>query len=76
MNNAELQKRFKVAKANLTQQWKDMGIKTLPTDKEVWGQMRAVACQNKADALADDMEEIGITYQKRINAIDKILVKL
>jgi len=76
MNNAELQQRFKNAKANLIERWDDMGIKTPPTDKEVWGQMRAVAIQNKAEALADDMEGYVIIYQKRIQAIDTILAKL
>jgi hypothetical protein len=71
----DLLKRFEVAKTNLTEQWVDNGIEP-PTDKEVWGQMRAVACSNMDDAFADDMQGYILIYQKRIEKIDKILAKL
>lgn len=76
MNNADLQQRFETAKTNLTEQWSSMGIKVPPTDKEVWGQMRATAYHHMDDAFVDDMQGYVLMYQKRIAAIDKILAKL
>lgn len=76
MNDFELKLRFGTAKVRLTERWADAGIIEPPTDKEVWGQMRAIACANMVDALADDMQGYVIIYQKRIQAIDEILSKL
>ena len=66
---------FNVAKANLTEQWKSAGIKDVPTDKEVWGQMRATAVNNRETALEHD-KGYAVVYEKRIAKIDKILSSL
>jgi len=72
----ELQNRFNRLKTSLTQQWADDGIAIPPTDKEVWGQMRAVSIRNQEDAMIDDMQGFVEMYQERIADIDKILESL
>jgi len=71
----ELIQIFNVAKANLTEQWESAGIKDVPTDKEVWGQMRATAVNNRETALEHDKGYV-VVYDKRIAKIDKILSSL
>lgn len=72
----DLLRRFDNTKSYMTEELADKGITTPPTDKEVWGQMRAVAVQNQAEALMDDMDEYVQIYQERIQAIDKILAEI
>jgi len=72
----DLKERFERLKERLTDEWKDRGISIPPTDKEVWGQMRAIAVQHKEEAFADDMEGYVQTYQERIKIIDEILKSL
>jgi len=72
----ELLESFKVAKANLTEQWEGMGITTPPTDKEVWGQMRAVSLDNLDGAKEDGLSSYVAKYQDRVNKIDEVLKKL
>ena len=70
----ELIQIFNVAKANLIERWESAGIKDVPTDKEVWGQMRATAVINRETALEYDKGYV-VVYDKRIAKIDKILAK-
>ena len=76
IDTQDLIERFDRLKNSLTEQWLDNGITIPPTDKEVWGQMRAVAVQNQFEALADDMQGYVDMYQERIQAIDDILEKI
>lgn len=69
----DLQRRFNNTKTLLTEQWADNGITIPPTDKEVWGQMKAVARQNQDEAIIDDMQNFVDMYQERIELIDKEL---
>lgn len=74
-NTADLQRRFNNTKARLTEQFAERLISP-PTDKDVWGQMRALAARNRDEAIADDMPHFVADYDERIEAIDKELMKL
>ncbi len=72
----DLKPRFERLKEELTEQWLDKGIATPPTDKEVWGQFRAIALLRKDEAIADDMEYYILVHSNRINLIDEVLKTL
>jgi len=72
----DLKPRFEKVKANLTEEWADKGITESPTDKDVWGQMRAIASLRMDEALADDMEHFVFVFQHRIKLIDEQLKTL
>lgn len=75
-NNTDLQARFDRLKISLTEQWADNGIKTPPTDLEVWGQMKAISLRHQEEALWDDMQGYVEMYSLRIQAIKKEMEKL
>lgn len=72
----DLKPRFERLKEDLAEQWADSGIATPPTDKDVWGQMRAIAMLRKDEALADDMEYYIFVHSNRIKLIDEVLKTL
>lgn len=72
---ADLLPRFEKVKKNLTEDWAER-LLSPPTDKEVWGQMRAVACRNRDEAIADDMQGFVESYDIRIGLIDEQLKQL
>lgn len=69
----QLQDSFNKVKGYLTEDWAEQGITTPPTDKEVWGQLKAIAMQRMDEALADDMESSVIHWQQRAKMIDEQL---
>lgn len=73
---ADLRARFESFKTVLTEEWADQNILIPPTDKEVWGQMKAIATQRKEEAMADDMEYYVFVYQNRMDLIDEVLKNL
>lgn len=67
---------FTVAKENLTEQYKSVGISTPPTDAEVWGQLRAIAVKRKEEHELFKELDYVTRMEKRIKRIDNQLKKL
>ena len=66
-----MKQRFELCKEHMTERCLDSGITATPTDKDVWGQMRATAVQRQEEAYADDMEFYIYVHANRIKIIDE-----
>jgi CBS domain containing-hemolysin-like protein len=64
----DLQRRFDKVKGYMTE---DLG--RIPTDKEVYEQLRAIAVEGLEFAMMDDMQGYIESYQRRIKMIDEKL---
>ena len=72
----DLKVKFENIKKSLTKKWADMGISAPPTDKDVWGQFRAMTSECREMALMAKIERLIALHINRLELIDEVLKSL